>query len=166
MKSVLFTLLFSLPLLAFGQFGLEVGFATFTSDLDYYDSANPYYGFYGQANFKTENLGFNLGMDIHSDTDEAIAVLRLGAEYSIAISDAVSINPGVKLASYGIAWGVNTTESHLGFAPGVNFNWMFSEKLGLVVGLDYNILFEGEYDGYTVPGFTGLSSRAGLKFNF
>ena len=166
MKNLFFTLLFSFPLLAFGQFGLEVGLATFSSDLDYYVSANTYTGFYGQANFKTGNLGFNLGMDLHSDPDEAIAVLRIGALYSIAISDKFSINPGIKLASYGIAWGQNT-EAHLGFAPGVNGNWMFNEKWGVVVGLDYNILLEGEWeDGTPVAGFTGLSGRAGLKFNF
>ena len=46
---------------------------------------------------------------------------------------------------------------------------MFTDKLGLNIGIDHNIISEGQWDGDiigTVEEYNGLSIRPGLKFYF
>lgn len=179
MKNLLFSLLFSFPLIAFGQFGLEVGYSSFYSDLGFEAvDAESLGGFYGQANFKTGDFVINLGADINATSETssgitattAVVILRVGMQYSIALGDSFSINPGFKLGSYGIGYSIDGTtlaEGHIGLALGVNAVYMFTEHIGVNIGIDNNILFEGEWDdGDPVEGFSGLSIRPGLKFYF
>lgn len=179
MKKILFSLLFCFPLIAFGQFGLELGYSSFYSDLGFEDTdAENFGGFYGQANFKTGDLVINLGADITAYSEDvlgltstvAVVILRVGMQYSIAINDSFSLNPGLKIGSYGIGYDYNGTtiaEGHLGVGIGLDAVYMFTENIGVNIGIDNNILFEGEFDdGSSVDGFSGLSIRPGLKFYF
>ena len=179
MKKILFSLLFSFPLIAFGQFGLEVGYSSFYSDLGFENvDAENLGGFYGQANFKTGDFVINLGADINAMSEDyagststtAVVILRVGMQYSIALGDSFSINPGFKLGSYGIGYsygGTTLAEGHIGLGLGFDAVYMFTENIGVNIGIDNNILFEGEWDdGSSVEGFSGLSIRPGLKFYF
>ena len=182
MKNLLFTLLFSIPLLAFGQFGLEVGYSSFTGTSEDWEDAESLGGFYGQLNYKTGDFVINLGADITTNSEDidgfgeltqAFVMLRLGVQYSISLSDNFSLNPGIKLGSYALAFdflGASAASGSTGWAIGVDAVYMFTENLGVNIGIDHNIISEGEWDGdiegVVVEKYNGLSIRPGLKVYF
>ena len=181
MKNLLFSLLFCFPLIAFGQSGLEFGYSSFTGTSDNWEDAESLSGIYGQFNFKTGDFGINVGLDLTGNSEDidgfgemvqAFVILRVGVQYSISLSDSFSLNPGIKFGSYALAFdflGSSAASGSAGFAIGVDAVYMFTDKLGLNIGIDHNIISEGQWDGDiigTVEEYNGLSIRPGLKFYF
>ena len=181
MKKILFSLLFSFPLIAFGQFGLEVGYSSFTGTSENWEDAESLGGIYGQFNFKTGDFVINVGADITGNSEDidgfemvqAFVMLRLGVQYSISLGDSFSLNPGIKFGSYALAFDydgmLSAASGSTGLAIGVDAVYMFTENLGVNIGIDHNIISEGEWDGDIsgpVEKYNGLSIRPGLKFYF
>lgn len=181
MKNYFFTLLVSFPLLAFGQFGLDFGYSNFTGTSENWEDSESLGGFYGQLNYKTSDFVINLGADITTNSEDfdgdkmsqAFVMLRIGAQYSISLGDDFSLNPGIKLGSYALAFdylGLSAATGSTGLAIGVDAVYMFTENLGVNIGIDHNIISEGEWDGdldgLEVEEYSGLSARLGMKYYF
>ena len=180
MKNLILSFLISLPLVAIGQVGLEVGFSNFTGTSENWEDAESLGGLYGQLNIKIGAVILNVGTDITANSEEylgetlteALVILRLGMQFPISLGDSFSLNPGIKFGSYGLAFdygGVSAASGSIGFAIGVDAVYMFNEHVGINVGIDHNIISEGEWDGDIdgiVEEFAGLSIRPGLKVFF
>ena len=88
------------------------------------------------------------------------------------MGDSFSLNPGIKFGSYALAFdflGASAASGSTGLAIGVDAVYMFTENLGVNIGIDHNIISEGEWDGDIigpVEEYSGLSIRPGLKFYF
>ena len=177
MKNFFLSLLIAVPCLLHGQFGLELGSSAFSSDLGFSGvSAETFGGIYGQANLKLGSVLISLSTDINTYSEgsasTAVVALKLGFQSSFELggSGRLFLHPGVKLGSYGIGYASNSSstlsEGHLGVASSVDFVAMLGTSLGLTLGLDYNILFEGELEGIPVDGFNYLEPNLGLRFYF
>jgi hypothetical protein len=171
MKKTILTLLVAIPSVIYGQFGLEIGASAFNSDLGFGSQhSETFTGFYGQANLKLNSLILSASTDVNlyeeGSSATAVVSFKLGLQSNIELGETISLSPGVKFGSYGIGYDGGASEGHLGMAPGIDFVWMFTKSIGLNLGVDYNILFDGQLEGYDVEGFNYIESSIGVKLYF